>query len=99
MEKTLITKEERDLFKKYLTVEDYKKIEAHTNQKQSSVYSIVNRRKKVNEGTKCIVDACYVAVYAKMIEEAKFIKANINKVRELKSVKKYIKLNKSDKWI
>lgn len=93
MSKKLITLKEKQLFKKYLTVEDYKIIENETPVKRHTVQNIINRQTGITERNKPVLDYLYIQTYKRMKEEKEFIKKNFNKVKNIDAVRCYINDN------
>lgn len=93
MKKEFITEQQRDLFKRYLTKEDFLNIEKEVEKGQSTIQGILKRTTKVSDNNKCVVDAFYITTYKNMIKEAKFIKSNLAKVKSNEAVKSFISNN------
>ena len=93
MSKNLITLEQKELFKKYLTVEDYKIIEDNALVKRHTVPNIINRQTGITERNKSVLDYLYIQTFKRMKEEKEFLKKNFSKVKNIDAVKCYINDN------
>lgn len=98
MEKAYLEEEEYLLFKKFLNLEDYQLVADHTKFSTSTVHNIVNRRTKVNEDTKVIVETLYLRTNIRMEEYKSIIEDNQPAIKDMAIVKEYNKLKEDSKW-
>jgi len=104
--KFLITKQQKDLFKKFLIPKDYEAIEkqiekddkSFRNYKQKTIVAIVNQNTFVTNDNYIILEHLNIACYKKMCDARGFITNSIKELRKTPEVRLYNNLNDEDKW-
>lgn len=81
MEKTLISDEDKRMFKKYLTFSDFKEIAIETGFKQGTVYEISKQRRRVSKNNIIVYNFLKRKLYNRLSETLKDIESNIKKYK------------------
>lgn len=99
MKKRYLTNEEREIYKRFLNLNDYAKIADHTGFSVSTVNNLVNQRQQLNKNTEPVLEALNVACYARMVEITKITVEQIKTYKALPEVKTYLNTKKQNRWI